>query len=363
MNRSMTKLSIRGLTKSYAKTRVIEDFSLEVESGELLTILGPSGCGKSTLLACTAGIEEMDKGVLFLDGDCVFDSGKGIFVPPEERNIGFVFQSYALWPHMTVERNLSYPLRIRRKSKAEIAVEVERVLRLLRLEGKEKRYPPQLSGGEQQRVALGRALIMHPSLLLLDEPLSNLDARLREDMQVEIRSLQQKLGLTIIHVTHDQAEAMALSDRIAVMHKGRIVQIGEPAGLYQRPETPFAADFMGMNNLIEGMIREENGRKRFDNGSGLQIELPPGTADFTGPAILVVRPEDIILHSEKADTDAIPAVVLNRLYRGPHFIYTLAGCGSSFRVLTGSQASYRKGAELFFELKKCVYLRDSRASG
>ena len=300
----MKKLQISGISKQFGQIKAIEDLSLEVKEGELLAVLGPSGCGKSTLLSCVAGIEQPDSGEIHLSDRQLFSLEENINIPPEKRTIGFVFQNYALWPHMSVFRNIAYPLKVRQSSKAFILKEVQHMLKLVHLDEKADRFPYELSGGEQQRVALARALIMQPDLLLLDEPLSNLDARLREDMQEEIRSIQRKLNLTVIHVTHDQSEAMAMADRIAVMNKGRILQIDTPQKVYEFPRTEFAAGFVGNNNLLTGNMEKDNLnfhcpdidiRIHISETDGFQNS---GTAAWRArPTLCAIRPEDVILES------------------------------------------------------------------
>jgi ABC-type Fe3+/spermidine/putrescine transport system ATPase subunit len=244
----MAKLTIRNLIKSYGKSKILHGIELDIEQGELVSLLGPSGSGKTTILRCIAGLEAPDatSGEMRV-GETVL-SGPGQFVQPERRNLGMVFQNYAVWPHMTVADNVAFPLRMRsgdrRPAPAELAAQVSGALALVRLEKLGDRYPHQLSGGQQQRVALARALVMEPGLLLLDEPLSNLDALLREELGAEIRRLQKRLGLTTILVTHDQKEALSLSDRIVLLDQGRIAAQGVPEDLYSRPPSDFAAEFL-----------------------------------------------------------------------------------------------------------------------
>lgn len=240
----MSNLEIKNLNKTFGKTVAVKDFSFLLEDKQFLTILGPSGCGKSTLLSCIAGIQMPDNGELYLKNREIFNKERKINLPPEKRNIGFVFQNYALWPHMNVKDHLSFPLKIKKMATNSIEARCGAILSLLRLEGKENRYPHQLSGGEQQRVALGRALIMEPDLLLMDEPLSNLDTILREDMQFEIREIQKKLGLTAVLVTHDQREAYNMSDKVIVMNKGSIEQYDLMNNIIDFPKTKFVSSFI-----------------------------------------------------------------------------------------------------------------------
>jgi len=243
-------IQLRDVVKRFGTLEAVSHISLEVRDSELFTLLGPSGCGKTTLLRLIAGFHKPDEGEVYFDGK------KVTIIPPYERNIGMVFQNYALWPHMTIFENIAYGLKIKKFSPKEISSNVFRVLNLVNLTGLEKRYPGQLSGGQQQRVALARALVLNPHVLLLDEPLSNLDAKIRVQVRAEIRKLQKDLAITTIYVTHDQEEALTLSDRIAVINQGKLQQIGFPQDLYERPQNPFVADFIGINNLIAGEVKE-----------------------------------------------------------------------------------------------------------
>jgi iron(III) transport system ATP-binding protein len=259
-------ISVRDLEKSFAGTRgevrALRGVSFEVGKGELFTLLGPSGCGKTTTLRCIAGLEQPLSGEIRVDDQPVYSAADGIFVPPERRNIGMVFQSYAIWPHMTVFQNVAYPL-AKQGSRTEIADRVERILDRLGLGALVDRLAPNLSGGQQQRVALARALVAQPQVLLLDEPLSNLDAKLREQMRFELKALQESFGITTVYVTHDQEEALALSDRIGLMHEGALIEIGAPTDLYLRPAHRVTADFLGTSNFILAQV-ERNGSQPWD---------------------------------------------------------------------------------------------------
>ena len=273
----------------------------EVRAGEMFTLLGPSGCGKTTTLRCIAGLEQPDSGIIALDGQVLCDVAKGIYVPMYDRDIGMVFQSYAIWPHMSVFENAAYPLRVMRRNKparAEIARRVERVLATVGLAEYQRRSATLLSGGQQQRLALARALVREPKLLLLDEPLSNLDAQLREQMRSELKRIQADSGVTTIYVTHDQAEAMAISDRVAVLDKGRIAQVGTPDEIYDRPRSEFVANFIGRTNLFHGKLQSSVAAG--DQGVVLS-ELGPIRCRFPERASegkeisFVVRPENVLL--------------------------------------------------------------------
>lgn len=246
-------IEARGLVKRFGTLEAVSYVSLTIHEGELFTLLGPSGCGKTTLFRLIGGFYMPDEGEIYFNGRLITD------VPPYERNIGMVFQNYALWPHMTVFKNIAYGLKIEGLSRKEIKEQVQRVLERVNLTGLDDRYPGQLSGGQQQRVALARALVLNPDILLLDEPLSNLDAKIRVQVRAEIRKLQKELKITTIYVTHDQEEALTLSDRIAVMNAGKVLQIGTPRELYEKPQNRFVADFIGTNNLLEGRVKELNG--------------------------------------------------------------------------------------------------------
>ncbi len=242
------------LTKRFGSVTAVDDVSFSIRQGEIMTLLGPSGCGKSTTLRCVAGLERMEQGEIRVGGQLVSSAAERIFVPPEHRQLGMVFQSYAVWPHMTVWGNVAYPLEVCRFPKNEIAGRVQRMLELVGLADQAQRNVTKLSGGQQQRVVLARALVHNPRVLLLDEPLSNLDARLRETMRFEIRNVQQEIGITALYVTHDQAEAMVISDRVIVMNRGKIEQLGHPLEIYRRPANRFVAAFFGSVNFIHGTV-------------------------------------------------------------------------------------------------------------
>ena len=275
----------------------IRDASFELAAGTFFTLLGPSGCGKTTTLRCIAGLETPDDGIIAVDDRRLFDAKARVNVPVEERAIGMVFQSYAIWPHMTVAENVAFPLTVAKRGKrAEIAAAVRRALAVVDLDGFQERSATRLSGGQQQRVALARAIVHEPGLLLLDEPLSNLDAQLRDEMRGELKRLQSKIGITTVYVTHDQSEALALSDRIAVIDRGRISQIGSPQDIYFRPVNPFVARFVGATNLLPGrLLGASDGRGRVEVLSGRQIQcVVPQQID--DPAVSVsIRPESIRL--------------------------------------------------------------------
>ncbi len=244
----MAILKVENLSKNFGKVKAVQEVTFEATEGKVLSLLGPSGCGKTTTLRCIAGFESPDQGEVYLD------NRKITTFPPEKRGIGMVFQNYALWPHMTVYGNLAFGLQIRKVAKSEITKKIKRVLGMVQLEGYENRYPRQLSGGQQQRIAMARALVFEPEIMLLDEPLSNLDAQLREEMRFEFTELQRKLGITAIYVTHDQAEALVISDKIVILDQGKIVQSGSPREIFSNPKNKFVAGFIAVTSFINGRV-------------------------------------------------------------------------------------------------------------
>lgn len=355
----MVKLQIKDISKHFGPIKAIDHLSINVMDGELLAVLGPSGCGKSTLLACIAGIEKADQGEIWYLDRCFLSRQKNIEVPPKERNIGFVFQNYALWPHMTIFQNIAYPLKMRRRPKDLILRETRRILHLIRLEDKAVRHPHELSGGEQQRVALGRALIMNPDLLLLDEPLSNLDARLRENMQEEIRSIQKKLHLTVIHVTHDQSEAMAMADRIAVMNHGRLLQTGKPEDIYEKPAGDFVATFVGRNNLLRLDTDHRGALIYRPKGKEMPIVAPVHRKAAGGSGTCAVRPEDVVLFKNE-DAPEDPGVgrgqIIRKIYKGAHIIYEIDTGSDILRAQVHPGEVFLAGEPVAFTFRRTVML-------
>ncbi len=284
------RIAISGLVKRFGAVTAVDHADLVVADGELFTLLGPSGCGKTTLLRLLAGFSQPDGGEIRF-GERVVNA-----LAPYERNIGMVFQNYALWPHMTVRANVIYGLKLRKLAAREIEARLAEGLRKVNLAGFEQRYPGQLSGGQQQRVALARALVLNPDILLLDEPLSNLDAKIRVQVRAEIRKLQQELRITTVYVTHDQEEALSLSDRVAVMREGRVLQIGTPKDLYERPRTRFVADFVGTNNLVPGQVKERRGARLVVETALGRLEAVAGEAGAQlDRCVLAVRPENVAI--------------------------------------------------------------------
>ena len=370
-------LSVKSLNTEYAAAngqvvKAAQDVSFEVPDGALFTLLGPSGCGKTTTLRSIAGLERPRSGAIEIGGQTVFSSDKGIFVAPNKRNFGMVFQSYAIWPHMNVFKNVAFPLEVRkvRPSRKEIEEKVMRVLSAVQLAEYVDRDATKLSGGQQQRLALARALVMEPRLLLLDEPLSNLDAKLREAMRFELKRMQRDFGLTTIYVTHDQSEALALSHEIAVMSEGRIVQIGSPRDIYERPRNKFVADFVGSTNFIGGTMvsaSSGNGRCRVATALGeLNVQCVENLAK--GATVVVsVRPEDVELSeaelAREVDDNHCRGVVEAKVFLGDYLDFQvkvgesvlLARVHPSLRTPTGDPINVRMRAE------KCVAIAEAVA--
>jgi len=293
----MEDIRVVGLAKAFGKVRAVDDVSFDVAAGSIVSLLGPSGCGKTTTLRLVAGLETPDAGEVYVGTRLLTSAARGVFLPPEKRRMGMVFQSYAIWPHMTVFENIAFPLRAQRVPAREIRERVMATLGSLGLEGFEDRPAPLLSGGQQQRVALGRALVANPDVLLLDEPFSNLDARLREEMRLELKDVQARVGVTTLFVTHDQTEAMILSDRVLVMNAGRIAQDGEPQEVYERPRTRFIMDFLGQVNHVNARIGHgADGAcvARLEDIDGAEVPLPADAAWQHGDAVvLAFRPTDV----------------------------------------------------------------------
>ena len=312
-------ISLEGVEKRFGSNLVVKKMNLEIAEGEFLTLLGPSGCGKTTTLRMIAGFEEASAGVIKVEGERIEDK------EPFQRNVNTVFQNYALFPHMTVFNNVAYGLTIKKVPKPEIQERVMEMLRLVQLEGFEKRKPDELSGGQKQRVAIARALVNKPKVLLLDEPLGALDLKLRKQMQIELKRLQKKLGITFIYVTHDQEEALTMSDRIAIMHDGVMDQIGSPTDIYERPATKFVATFIGETNVFDGTIKSiVNGKAviGIENGdvttSGSVIETEEKNTGFSvGEFVTVsVRPEKLHFSAEPVEGFSVPALVKDYIYVG-----------------------------------------------
>jgi iron(III) transport system ATP-binding protein len=302
-------IHLHEVQKHFGSVRAVDRVTLEIADGELFTLLGPSGCGKTTLLRTIAGFYPVD------GGEIRFGARRVDGLPPYARNIGMVFQNYALWPHMTVAANVTYGLRLRKLPPDEVKRRLADGLRKVNLTGLGDRYPGQLSGGQQQRVALARALVLNPDILLLDEPLSNLDAKIRVQVRAEIRTLQRELGITTVYVTHDQEEALSLSDRVAVMHDGRVLQVASPKALYERPTSRFVADFVGTNNLLAGTCRSLDADVAVvETALGVFRARADGVVGAGARCVLAVRPENIALGGD--DVNAVDGKIVLASYLG-----------------------------------------------
>lgn len=328
----MPRLSLKGLGKAYGPLKVVDDLDLTLEEGEFVSLLGPSGCGKTTTLRMIAGFVEPSSGTITMNGQIL--SAPGAVLPPERRRMSMIFQSYAIWPNMTVAENVGFGLKLQKLPAAEVKARIGRILEVVQMGHLADRYPSELSGGQQQRVALARAIVVQPSVLLLDEPLSNLDANLREEMRFEIRRLHDEFRITTVYVTHDQSEAMATADRIAVMHGGRIEQVDAPHVIYTRPKTRFVAAFIGRTNLLEGRVA--GGEVGLD-GFALKLAQLDGTAvDANRPILLSVRPQSMSLYRRQpVPRDGHPvlaATVAQRTYLGESWDYVVRPRESDLRL-------------------------------
>ena len=342
----MSKVELRDIHKRHGATLVLRGLSLEVAQGSLLALLGPSGCGKTTTLRAIAGLDAPDSGTIVI-GDRVVDQGQ-MHVAPERRGLGMVFQSYAVWPHRTVAQNVAYPLMLQKRDRSEISARVAEALGWVRLGGLGDRLPQQLSGGQLQRVALARALVASPRVLLLDEPLSNLDLALREELRGEIAALRARLGTTMILVTHDQSEALALADSVAVMSAGRLEQLGAPATVYREPATAFVARFVGGANVLEGFA--EGGAFTW---GGLRFALPSEFRAVTGPGSLAVRPEDVLVRLASGDAPALPLSA--RLFAGESVEYRFEVNDMVLRSLSAPIEGAQPGVKLGLEFRRARF--------
>lgn len=353
------QLRLTGMTRKFNDVIAVDHIDLDVKQGEIFALLGPSGCGKSTSLRMIAGLEKIDGGSISMRGRTLADARQGTFLPSEKRDIAMVFQSYAIWPHMTVAQNVAFPLRMRRVKRAERRRRVEEILAVTGLDAMADRPATLLSGGQQQRVALARALVYTPDLLLLDEPLSNLDAKLRTQMRREIRRLNQELGITMLFVTHDQYEALSMADRLAVMNKGKIEQIGSPTDLYERPRTPFVRDFLGRLIVVEGVLDGEAEQRRviLDQGGqrvGQIVGVEPPAGLSAGDRVGVhLRPEDVDIKPRgpgETGPNQVAARVLSSVYLGDSFEYVLDIGGSNVLLDAPRRVVHRPGDEVVIEV-------------
>jgi spermidine/putrescine ABC transporter ATP-binding subunit len=354
----VVRVTIENLSKRFGDVGACNSINLSIQSGELLTLLGPSGCGKTTTLNCVAGFIEPDS------GDIRIDDASIVNVSPHKRNLGMCFQTWALWPHMTVYDNVAFGLRTRKTQKDKITPRVNEVLQLVKLSGLEKRFPRQLSGGQQQRVALARALVINPRVLLLDEPLSNLDAKLRQETRVDVKQLIKRLRITTIYVTHDQEEALEISDRVAVMNKGEIKQIGSPNEIYQRPEEQFVADFMGENNTLSGSIVEIlDASVVIEASEGFRMQAPKRAGFDVGSDVTIsIRPEDITLNTQ-TEPGARNMVMMNgeiahASFRGAYIRYIVSlKSGTLIKANSTKVLGLKDKVNLAFAQDKCLVLK------
>jgi iron(III) transport system ATP-binding protein len=358
-------VALSGLTKKFTGLAAVEDLRLEIKDGEFVSLLGPSGCGKTTTLRLVAGFLQPDAGEIRVNDQVI--SSASVLIPPERRHMSMIFQSYAIWPHMTVFQNVAYGLKFKKLSSREVEEKTEGLLRVVHLEALKERYPAELSGGQQQRVALARALVVEPEILLLDEPLSNLDANLREEMRFEIRRLHEEFRITTIYVTHDQAEAMVTSDRIVVLNKGKIVQVGTPSEIFDQPRTRFVAEFIGKTNILAGRLE--------GNGVLLAPDLRIAVANgfpvaSTGEVSVCIRPHNIALTADESEARAMASRGLNlfsgtierRIYFGDAVDYTMALSVPplSLRIVAPPSRQFDKGQRVFALIhpEQCVIVRD-----
>jgi iron(III) transport system ATP-binding protein len=355
-------IEISGLHVRYhgdrGEVHAVRGINLHIKEGQFYTLLGPSGCGKTSTLRCLAGLEPPSEGEISIGGSLVYSSSRGVLVPPHKRDIGMVFQSYAIWPHMTAFENVAFPLQeTRRFARSEVKERVLQALRLVQLSGFEDRPAPFLSGGQQQRLALARALVREPKVLLLDEPLSNLDAKLREDTRVELRELVKRIGITTVYVTHDQLEALTMSDVVAVMNEGLIMQEASPMEIYRSPKERFVANFIGMSNFFEGEVRS------IANGSGLGVVetrdgpvhcILPAAAKLRDSVTIVVRPEDIALGGSApaaSESNLLEGKVVAALFVGEAMEYQLQLRGGTLlRLKLHASSGVNKGETIRIEM-------------
>jgi len=351
-------ISVKNLVKSFGSLTVIHSISFDVADGEFVTLLGPSGCGKTTTLRCIAGLDTPSSGTIAINGETVSDPANGLFVPPHERDLGMVFQSYAVWPHLTVAENVAFPLTI--KGERDVAAGVAWALDIVGMSKLAKRRPSELSGGQQQRVALARAIAARPQLLLFDEPLSNLDARLRDRTRLEISRIQRELKVPALYVTHDQTEALSMSDRIIVMEAGRIVQEGDPRELYQKPVNRFVADFIGGANFLH--VQRVGQKWQLENGSPLAVD-PATDRDDGCSKIALLRPEAIRLDAtsspEISGQNRLTGRVVGGMYLGPHVEYIVEVGADRLRAYSRTALAPGSPAVLSFDALDCRLVDDT----
>lgn len=348
-------IKVENVAKGYSKHQVLQNLDLNIKKGECFTLLGPSGCGKTVLIRLIAGHEVPDAGKISIDNTTVADSSSGEYIPPERRGLGIVFQDYAVWPHMTVYENIAYPLKMEKRPKDEIDKLVMDMVEIVGMKGLEKRLPSELSGGQQQRVALARSLVSDPSVMLLDEPLSNLDANLREEMRFEIKALQRKFGITVMYVTHDQEVALAISDRIAIMDsQGHIRQIGTPYEIFEKPADLFIFKFMGIANFLA--VKEANGKFVVGNGNQeVPWEAPKGKA---AAWVAAFRPSDVEIHREGP---GLKGIIHRANFLGATMDYAIDIDGESLRteLLTheaiNNNLMFKEGDECYITFRSLLW--------
>ncbi len=359
----MEGIELQSITKKFGAVTAVDSASFRVEKGEFMSLLGPSGCGKTTVLRMIAGFEKPTAGSVKIGG---VDVTK---VLPFKRHIGLVFQNYALWPHMTVFEIIAFGLKLRKNSRQEIAAKVEEILSLTNLSGLEKRFPRELSGGQQQRVALARSLVLDPKVLLMDEPLSNLDRKMRINMRIELKQLQERLGMTTLYVTHDQEEALSLSDRVAIMNKGKIVRIGAPAEIYETPTCDFEADFVGTINIMKAVVERVNGEvMEIRTQEGLGLHMPRNRGLDAGDDIhVLVRPEKLrIFRSAQGHENLLPGEVIFADYFGSIIKYYIK-LNDGYQAIVESQNQderFRIGDEIFLMIdpRHCIPIKQEEGS-
>lgn len=361
----MAYVRLENISFAYGDNQILKDFSLSLEKNEIMCLVGPSGCGKTTLVRCLLGLNKPAEGEVYVGDTCMFSSKKRINVPAERRGIGIVFQDYAVWPHLTVYENIAYPLRKRKVPKPEIDRKVEDVLRLVRMSEYINHLPSQLSGGQQQRVAIARALMTSDDLIVMDEPITNLDAKLREEMLYEIRELQRNLGTTVFYITHDQRAALQLGDRIAVMDtQGKLVQVGSDEDIILRPKTRFVFEFIGVTNFLQ--LKKENGQFKVDLGSQLAPWPMTIPERLRGEAALDVgiRPNDIVFDN----TSPIRGQVQNAVFLGSEYEYFVRAGDKTLRIQQGAldAAQYglaQEGSEVGLKFLNPFYYEAAREEG
>jgi len=361
----MPDVRIEKLVKRFGSVEAIAGVNIHIPEGKIVTLLGPSGCGKTTTLRCLAGFEDANEGQIWIGDQLIFDSKQNINLAPQRRDMGMVFQSYAVWPHMSVFENIAFPLRIRKASRKTIEEKVMRAMKMVGIEELKDRLPSEISGGQQQRVAFARAIVYEPGVLLLDEPLSNLDAKLREQMRFEILELQRKIGITTVYVTHDQEEAMVLSDEVLVMDFGKVIQRGDPETIYFDPNSEFVADFIGKINFMSGTVADlQEGVavvKINDGGFDSQIQSTRTNYSEGQKVLASVRPENIEILTEKPDeaVNTWPARLVRKSFLGGMFDMVVEVGGKEMRARTPFVVDAKSGSDIFIRIKpKDVLLID-----